>query len=295
MSLRLGLIGHPVSHSLSPPMHKAALSFFGLAGSYELLDLDCSGAELKAAILALPEQGFSGFNITIPHKQVAFEIIESSPEAAMLEAANTVRIDSSGEMFAHNTDFPGVRLALEAVLKEQNVISSGLSSGKLKPIVLGFGGAARACIAALLDLGAQSVLIGVRDPAKVEASSKALESRISSYLQRSCQIELSTFEELRTRDLSLLMNCTPIGLSAEEPLPSWISQVFCRENAEQIFFFDTVYKRDRSATLLMQYAQKQGIACCDGLMMLVEQAALAFEFWTQRQIHSKHMLQALEY
>lgn len=138
-------------------------------------------------------------------------------------------------------------------------------------------------------------MIAARNPARIEASSKALESRISSYLQRSCQLELSTFEQLRTQELSLLMNCTPIGLSADEPVPDWASRVFCRRNFEHMFFFDTVYKRDRSATLLMQYAQEQGIACCDGLMMLVEQAALAFEFWTQRQIHPKHMLQALEY
>lgn len=293
MSLRLGLVGHPVSHSLSPPMHKAALSFWGLNGSYELLDFDCSGAELRAAFLSLPEKGFSGFNITIPHKQVAFELIESSAEASLLEAANTVKIDSSGKMFAHNTDLPGVKAALEAVLKARNVIGLGLTAPSFKPVVLGFGGAARACIAASFMLGANDVLVLVRDLEKTAAASTAFENRISSYLERACKIELCKFEQYSARANSFIINCTPLGLHDEESLPDWVPNVLPAAAGTE-FFFDTVYKRDRSPTLLMKFAQKRGIATCDGLMMLVEQAALAFEFWTQRQIHPKYMLQALE-
>ncbi|NDJ53129.1 MAG: shikimate dehydrogenase, partial [Chloroflexi bacterium] len=108
--IRVGLLGWPVSHSVSPAMHNAAFQATSIAGRYDLLPVepDRLGVEV-ARFLA---DGFSGFNVTIPHKQTVLDlpqIGEVSPEAEVIGAANTLVLNPDGRLDAFNTDWQGIR------------------------------------------------------------------------------------------------------------------------------------------------------------------------------------------
>ncbi len=131
MSLRLGLIGHPVQHSLSPPMHQAAFSFFSLQGSYDLIDIPPE--ELGTRLDELVKEGFSGWNVTVPHKESVYHWVAGignlTAEARMVGAVNTVRITSSGAIHGHNTDLGGFLSALSrlAASRRPSAVSCGSS------------------------------------------------------------------------------------------------------------------------------------------------------------------------
>lgn len=289
MSLRLGLIGHPVEHSLSPPLHRAAMSYLGLAGSYELIDLELDMVTPFVAQAA--QKGFSGFNVTIPYKEQVFNLLNGSPEAKLLGAVNTVRIDSAGVLHAHNTDLGGFIAALERLEPPAQFFQEGA-------LVLGAGGAARAVIAGLFIMGARDVHVAARGVARVEQICKELGARISQFLDRDCPVSVIRFAELKEIAsepalFSLVVNCTPIGLHDSDEEPEWARPLFATCLPAGIFL-DIVYRRDRSNTILMKLAGQQGLKVSDGLPMLVEQAALAFEFWSGRSIDRQQMYNALE-
>ena len=294
MSLRLCLIGHPVEHSLSPPLHRAALTFFGLEGSYELVDLEPDS--VSSFVWQAAQKGYAGFNVTIPYKESIFTLISTddgctcSPEANLLAAVNTVRIDSAGNLHGHNTDLGG----FIAALKQMDTGAESLLE-RGPALVLGAGGAARACVAGLFLMGAREVYVAARGVSRVEQICRELSNRLSTYLNRGCPLSVIRFSELAKiegRQFSLLVNCTPVGLLDDE-MPEWTNALFACSLSNAILF-DIVYKRDRSQTLLMRLAAARGLKTTDGLPMLVEQAALAFEFWSGRRIKTKLMYKALE-
>jgi shikimate dehydrogenase len=298
MSVKLGLIGHPVSHSLSPPMHRAAFSFFGITGSYELIDL--SPQELPAGIDRLCRDNFSGFNVTIPHKQAVYALLKQhSPEASMLEAVNTVRIDSAGELEGHNTDLGGFINALALALADGDEVDRQAAQRQdsrftamaapefargQKALLLGAGGAARACIAGLMLAGCRSIVLAARRPQQALTVSKSIYASVSACCpQSSCEFSIVSFEEIETRPaFTLVINCTPAGLNADSEHSFWFDSVIAAMES-QALLFDSVYRTDRSPTVLMRMAARRGLKCVDGLSMLAEQAALSFEYWTGRR------------
>ncbi len=290
MSIKLGLIGHPVRHSLSPSMHRAAFSFFGIDGSYELLDID--PGELEDGIYRLQQDGFSGFNVTIPHKEAVFRLLKQhSLAASLVGAANTVRIDSAGALIAHNTDLGGFMQALRLALSHPG---SELSLTRIeKVLVLGAGGVARACIAGLALSGCRSIVVAARRLPEAEKICKFVRAQVSNYLlTNECKIRLVPFDKVAGFGaFTLVLNCTPVGL-AEPEKASWFDSVIASMD-RQTLFFDSVYMRDRSPTLLMKMASSAGISSIDGLDMLVEQAVLGFEYWTGRRPPGKIMRDSL--
>jgi shikimate dehydrogenase len=271
-------------------MHRAAFSFFQLNGSYELIDIEPQN--LEAGISDLKEAGFSGFNITIPHKENVFALIPSrSPEAALVGAANTVRIDSSGKLTAHNTDLGGFIAALQLAMNAHHMNSAGLKN----VLVLGAGGVARACLAALLLLNCAELNVAARRPAEAEKFTAALKQNLQTgNLASTARLKILSLDETdQCHDLQLLVNCTSIGLGqSENEKLAWAEKLFAKLPGDCLFF-DTVYRRDRQATTLMQIAEAHNIASADGLDMLVAQAALAFEYWTGKLPEHSLMRQAL--
>lgn len=279
--MRLGLVGHPVKHSLSPPMHRAAFLFFGIEGSYELYDIEPD--EFAVNVRKLIDSGLCGFNATIPHKNSALELCEPtnhSVEANLVGAANTVRVDSSGNLHAHNTDLIGFMNALAAF----TAADSALPIAPLKrALVLGSGGAARACILGLILAGYSNVDVLSRSQHKAESACLEI---------RRCVEEAGIHHDFVLSALEsgsyypspnqIIVNCTPIGL-IDDSVPDWIERIFAESKLSSgRLFFDTVYKPDLSPTLLMELSSKHGFRSCDGLSMLIEQAAHAFQFWTGR-------------
>lgn len=282
MSLRLTLIGHPVNHSLSPPMHRAAFLSLGCAGNYELTDVEVD--RFPTAIHELVASGVSGWNVTVPHKERMYEFLVAqagatlTPEARLVGAVNTVRIDSQGLMHGHNTDMPGFRICVKK--------NAGHNLLPKTAVVLGAGGAARACVAALCDIGYQRICVLARKPDKAALLSKELEQqfveRTRGHSPELQAIELRQENIASIGKLQLLVNCTPVGLISSEP-PVGFESLLDQISHDNGFFIDTVYRRDRATTLLCALADAGAVRNCDGRSMLVEQAVLAFEFWTGRR------------
>lgn len=280
-------------------MHRAAFSSLEISGAYSLIEL--GNDELYRFLENVSSSDLSGFNVTIPHKEAVWKHLSPgarSFEAELIRAVNTVRIDSSGRLKAHNTDMGGFVQALElcGFLKQED------EPLERKAIVLGAGGAAKACIAGLISLAYKQILVFVRNPNDEHKEAIAeLQGRSLHLLGQDSRVELVGIDSISApsgratldSDFSALVNCTPLGLK-DEVLPDcdWISFLF-GSLAKNAFFFDTVYRKDGQATLLLEEAAKYKIErSADGLPMLACQAALAFEFWTGRLPCQKLMLDA---
>lgn len=280
--MRLGLLGHPVKHSLSPPMHRAAFLFFGIEGTYDLFDIEPQ--EFESRVSNLIAAGLSGFNATIPHKGAALQLCTEqnrSLEARLVGVANTIRVDSAGELHAHNTDLIGFMNALRE-------FEGGVTHSSSLAIILGAGGAARACILGAILAGYQRVCVIARRFEQSEAICQEIQQSLKAEgieyhagLSAAAPAALKSLDE-KSKDACLIVNCTPVGLT-QDTVPEFIEPLFRRnQSSSRKLFFDTVYKPDLEETPLMRLAGQNDYFVCDGLAMLVEQAAYAFQFWTGR-------------
>jgi len=284
-----GLVGHPVKHSLSPPMHKAAIEHIGSSGDYELVDLDADA--LSSGIAELKARGFSGFNVTIPHKQTLLSVCDQlTPDARKTRAVNTVKIENASQLIGHNTDLGGFSTALAAVLPEALRLKSAC--------VVGAGGAARAAVWALIAGGWPRISIVARNPERARKLIDDVQTVAAQLESASQELYLPRFEHADTKATGLsnvpdlLVHCTSIGLGGE-PMAEWLIDLLRIVNPEGVVF-DMVYSRDGQPTPLVREANRLRLICCDGTDMLVHQAALAFEFWTGQAVPAQTMKQALE-
>ena len=260
---RLGVVGWPVAHSRSPAIQNAALPAVGLTGwRYQLLPIP---PELFAeTVRALPEAGFRGVNVTIPHKQTALALATApTPRARGIGAANTLLFEADGAVVADNTDAPGLIAALPFA-------AAGRSA-----LVLGAGGSARAVVWALLDAGASEVRIWNRTPARARALS--------------CEIGGVSVDEAEPADL--LIHCTASGLAAGqdafETLPIAADDVANFECVVDLVYGD-------AETPLVRAARARGVAGVGGRELLVRQGALSFELFTGRPAPAELMRRAVE-
>ena len=255
---RSGLIGNPVAHSLSPVMQDTAFRESGVDGSYELwLTTD---AEVAARVASLRDTGVIGANVTVPHKQrVMPELDEISDTARRIGAVNTI-INRDGHLFGDNTDAHGFAITVRATGLEVTPESVAL--------VLGAGGAARAVVVALQELGVGRVEIANRTPDRSRTLAAELDGhggRVTSVL----------WDDLETRlpSANLLVNATSLGWHSGE-LPLDIARMGLLSSRATVV--DLTY-RD---TDFLTVARKQGLVATDGLDMLIHQGARAFQLWT---------------
>jgi shikimate dehydrogenase len=246
---RLGVLGWPVAHSRSPAFQNAALREVGLSGwRYQLLPVP---PELFAETVgALPQAGFRGANVTIPHKPAALALAEVvTPRARAIGAANTLTFEADGRVHADNTDAPALVAALP------------FSMAGRSALVLGAGGSARAAVWALLDAGASEVRVWNRTARRAQELCAEIGGRPVS--------------ELGPADV--LVHCTSSGLdghtSAFELLPlraDGLGRYKC--------VVDYVYSD--AGTGLARAARARSLEVVDGLTLLVAQGALSFEQFT---------------
>ena len=169
--LKLGLLGHPLSHTLSPKLQTAALQFAGINGEYNLFDI--KPEFLTGGIKKMLASQVSGFNITIPYKQDIYRMLdELSDEVRLAGAANTVKVENNGKLFGHNTDIIGFKLAFTEAF--------GLLSNKDNALVIGAGGSARAVVIALAQLGFKKIQIKGRDLEKARSFITEMENNLAS-------------------------------------------------------------------------------------------------------------------
>ncbi len=252
--MRLGLIGYPLAHSVSPAMHRAALRAVGLEGSYRLLETP--PGELESRVMEV-RRAYRGVNVTVPHKVAVMPYLDAvSPEAQAIGAVNTI-VNEAGRLIGHNTDAPGFARALEA---------AGVTARGMWAVVLGAGGAARAVVYALVQAGAR-VRVANRTFARAAALAEAFGAEAVPF-------EGPAFAQA-VRAADLLVNATSVGLNDPNasPIPEGVWP--------RVAVVDIVY--NPLETRLLREARAAGLVAVDGLGMLVWQGALAFELWTGRK------------
>ncbi len=261
-----GIIGHPIEHSLSPPMQNAALEQLGFNGVYVPFAVEPS--MLAAAIAGLWSLGIQGFNVTIPHKQTVIPSLASITDISQaVGAVNTVWRTDHG-WAGTNTDVTGFIAPLQ---------QSDRDWSKTRVVILGNGGAARAVVAGCVTLGCSDLWL-------VGRSTDKLQTFIESWHTSPLQPLLNTclYPELTTLlpDTTLLVNTTPIGMHPHiDASPVTAQQMaLLPENA---IAYDLIYTP--SPTQFLQLATQRNLQTFDGTEMLVQQGAAALQIWTQQK------------
>ncbi len=251
-----GVLGDPVSHSLSPAMHNAAFKALGMDCEYHAFRV--SQENLRDAIHGAHALGFGGLNLTIPLKEKALEIVKPSDLAKQIGAVNTV--DFKNGIVGYNTDGIGAKMALE---------NSGVAIMGKRVLLLGAGGAARAIAFQLAKDGAR-VTIANRTVERAEALAKEV-SKVG-------KADASGTDDLKAliSDSDILINSTSVGM-----LPKIRETMVTHDMMHSdLVVFDIVYNPVN--TVLLQEARRAGAKTVDGVMMLVYQGAEAFKIWTMK-------------
>jgi len=261
MTKRVVLIGHPVAHSLSGAMQQAAFDASGVPATYELWDR--SPAELADAIAELRTDDFLGANVTIPHKEKAAGLVDRlTEEAHATGAVNTITREGK-RLVGHNTDVPGFRVALDALVGKQRMPRAA--------VVLGSGGGARAVVHGLVTEGFQRIVVFNRHLHRAEAlvrffgkSAAHMELRAMPWHESIIEAELAKSK--------VLVNATSVGLHDDEtPIPG---ELF----PPDLLVMDLIYNPARSR--LLRDAAAAGCQVQNGELMLLHQGAAAFTLWT---------------
>jgi len=258
MSTKLaGVIGWPVGHSLSPRLHGFWLRQYGIDGAY--VPLPVRREDFSRVVDGLRRAGFAGLNVTIPHKEAAFAIAHDLDAAAKeAGAVNLLLFGSDGRIDGRNTDAAGLAASLSEGL--------GAESLRGKPaVLLGAGGAARAAILALSDLGVGEIRIVNRNASRAEGLAKNFAGRVSAQLVPT----LWSDWERMAAGAALLVNATSAGMAGNPPLDLALEAL-----PKAAAVCDIVY--NPLETSLLKAARARGHRTVDGLGMLMHQAVPAF-------------------
>lgn len=256
----LGLIGHPVEHSLSKIMQNSAFKEMGLDYEYKLFNIPRE--KLAIAVEGIRLFGLRGVNVTVPHKTEVMQYLDEITETATLcEAVNTI-VNDNGKLKGYNTDFDGFKEALH--FHNFNVAGRTI-------LVLGAGGAARAIVAALKDMKAAKIIIANRTLEKAE--------QLASHFQNAKAINMDVAVLKESLNAShAVINTTTLGMYPNINN----SPIFKAEDLANIsFVYDIVYNPAKT-TLLLE-AEKAGCGFANGMEMLIRQGAKSFSLWTECQ------------
>lgn len=251
----VGIVGWPVAHSLSPAIHNAAFVAAGLDWVY--VPLPVPPGALHAALHGLVPLGFSGANVTMPHKTEAAGLIDHlSDDAKVLQAVNTIIVRGE-ELEGHNTDVAGFDRFLRR--------DAGFDPAGKSALMYGAGGAARACALALGRAGLDHLTVVARTPDRA-APLESIAEGIG------LTVAVVGLEREETLEVDLVVNATPVGTDSDMPFGP---APFLRADAIVV---DLLY--DPPVTALQRRAREAGATPFSGLGHLLEQAALSFELWT---------------
>ena len=254
-SRRIGLIGDPVEHSLSPFFQQPALDSLGLDIRYELWPTPL--AALPGRLDDLRAGRALGANVTVPHKEAVFAAMDDVSDLALRAGAVNTIVPRNGRLFGDNTDIHGFVVPL----REREVRFEELDA-----IVLGAGGAARGIVVALLNAGVRRIHVLNRTIARAEHLAATLgDDRVRSATSNQAQALAS--------DAGLIVNATSIGWQGHDlPLDPAAFGVM----PPAAIAYDLTYRE----TPYLRAARAAGLATIDGLPMLVHQGARSFELWT---------------
>jgi shikimate dehydrogenase len=267
---RVGIIGFPLSHTLSPAMHNAAFRALGMTDwLYDAMEIP---PDIPRHAVEEPRRhGYIGLNVTIPFKETSMRYCVPDEKARAIGAVNTIDFRTD---VGTNTDVDGLIEDLQAhevPLRGETVI------------VLGAGGAARAAVYGLWQQGARVLVVNrTRDRAEQLLTQLTISAGVRD-------AEVLTLDEAAERDVSLIVNCTPVGMYPHTEASPWIEGVAIPRG---VTLYDTIYRPAR--TKLMAQVEAAGGRAIGGLGMLVRQGAKAFEIWTGRPAPLEVMFEACQ-
>jgi shikimate dehydrogenase len=272
MTKRVVLIGHPVAHSLSAAMQQAAFDDQGIDATYELWDRPPLG--LADAIGEVRGDDFLGANVTIPHKERVVPLVDRQTEEAHATGAVNTITREGRRLVGHNTDVPGFKAALDALVGRQKM--------PRQAVVLGAGGGARAVVYGLITEGFQRIVVFNRHLHRGEGLVKHF-GRSAAHMELRAMPWHESIIESELAKSKVLINATSIGLTGD------VSPIAAEIILPELLVLDLIYSRTR----LLREAEAAGCTVADGELMLLHQGAAAFTLWTGRPAPLEVMRAAL--
>ena len=273
MKYKLGIIGYPLGHSISPIIQKAGFESIGLDVQYDIMETQPD--ELVDRLKYVKDNDYQGFNVTIPLKvPVQFFLNDTDKYAQIAGCVNTVKISGEHkEAIGYNTDIYGFKTAIPA-----NVDLTGTNA-----CVLGTGGASRAASVGLIERGVTSIHFYTRNLLNAQKPVNFLRDNFPKV-----KFEVSQIQNIvELPESSIVVNATPIGMKGfaadEQPL----SNSVIRKLKKSTIVYDIVY--NPLTTMLLKSAQDEGLQVIEGLDMLLYQAQRAIQIWTGRTPDVKEM------
>lgn len=258
--LKAGVMGWPVAHSLSPHLHGHWLARYGIAGTYEAIPVEPD--DLGRALGALHNEGFRGVNLTVPHKEAALEMVDSIDDPARrIGAVNTIVVGADGTLAASNTDAYGLIENIRAAVPAR--MADGF--GGRPAVILGAGGAARAAVVGLADIGVTELRIVNRTVARAAALAEIVDGvSVSAIGWDGAASALA--------DAGLLVNTSTLGMRGQPPLELDLGALPVDAVVNDIVYAPL-------ETELLATARARGNPVVDGLGMLLHQARAGFHAW----------------
>ena len=273
--IKLGLIGYPLSHSLSPILHESALEALNLKGDYELFESppDSENEEKLGRLISQMRSGnLQGLNVTIPYKEYVIQFLdEVTPVAKTIGAVNTL-FERGGRIIGDNTDAAGFSTDLYQSIQKPE-ISAYKKLNTNYALLIGAGGAARAVVYSLIKDG-WNIVIAARRRNQAQELAQQFKGLRSKSEIKAISISEINYQIIKSLP-SLIVNSTPVGMWPDIEFSPWPIGI---EYPKSAFIYDLVY--NPGDTKLIRDARIQGLKAKSGIGMLVEQAALSFKIWT---------------
>ena len=275
MAHRLGIIGFPISHSISPEFQQAALDYLGVKATYQAWAVEPDG--LAAFIDELRSPKVLGINVTVPHKEAVIPLVDEVDEWATAAGAINTIVNRSGILTGHNTDGAGFLRALRE--------AGDFEPRRCRSLVLGAGGAARAVVLALARENAREITIANRTQDRaLQLCQVATDNGLQAQAVPLGSQELAQ----AAASAELIVNCTTVGMAhGPDEHRSLLSH---DQIPAAAVVNDLVY--NPKETPLLKEARRAGASVLGGLPMLVYQGAASLEMWTGREAPVTVMLEA---
>ena len=276
--LKLGIIGQPLTHTLSPILHAQIMHHLGITGVYRKYPIDHD--QLPDTLQQLGQEAVRGVNVTLPHKVAVMGHMNwLSIEASLAGAVNTIVFEGDAEQpgsiqtKGYNTDIAGFARSLPPEIIQR--------LPQMNLLLIGAGGSARAVLTALIQLGAKHIAFAVRSPEKMVRLISDAEVIKQTYGSQ-CQIKTLPLHFLPNLDsFEGIINTTPVGMWPQtEASPLSLSQL--ETLPKTAFVYDLIYRP--TETQLLQQARTQGLPTFNGLDMLIYQGICSFELWQDKPV-----------
>jgi len=254
---KFGIIGKPLSHSLSPILHNYWFKKYNISANYSLIEIEPS--EIEGVIKKIRNNELHGINVTVPYKQFVIPFLDLIiDDAKETLSVNTISLNEEGKVVGNNTDVYGIENGFVKKLKNQNLKDN-------KVIILGAGGVAPSVVYALFNKGVKKIFISNRTHKKAE-----------DIKRRYPFVEIIKWENIdeEIKNMDIIINATSLGLENENNF----KQEF-KHTKPNLVYYDIIYNPKETA--MIKKFKKKGIKTFNGLEMFIYQGQKSFSLWNK--------------